>query len=308
MCDVNKKIKMICLFICVLLFGGLCGCGIPHIGRVLFMNGNDKSTLETKGLFQKSSDGSEKCIEEFIRALDEHDKETIRDCFCEYVRKNDNELDQEIEALFAAYDGPTDSWRWDGSSTESYSTAPEENREYITCTAVLKSKGKNYYLYVEYTTIDMGNKGRDGLCCADFTTPEVQAAISDGRRELTSYKGENMWKGEDRYKLHVTTDHKGGYQTRRIEGRETIYTPTDTMVSSTDFVNFAKTNRSLKDLRGKFGPENSNQKYLQTINYKVTDGDDLYVCIYVDGIEGQEITMIDLVNEEKDIKTIFIKE
>jgi hypothetical protein len=50
-------------------------------------------------------------------------------------------------------------------------------------------------------------------------------------------------------------------------------------------------------------------KKSQEMFYKVTDGDDLYVFIdYMDGSEGEVVCRIDLVNEEKDIKTIFIKE
>ncbi len=309
-----KKNKVICMLICLLLLGGLYGCSIPNIGKGFFMKKMDLEASKSKEVFSISSDekkdDSVKCIEEFIRALDSHDKEALRNCFSEYVRKNDNELYQEIDELFHAYDGPTDSWRWAGSSTESYSSDPKENREYITCTAVLKSKGKNYYLYVEYTTLDMSDRGRQGLCCADFTTPEVQAAISDGRRELTSYKGENMWKGEDHYKLHVTTDHKGEYLTRRIAGEETIYTQTETKYSSKDFVDFANENGSVKDLRELFGQENAWKKNMGDLYYKVTDDDDLYVCIhYMDGSAGQVVKSITLVNEENNyIDSLYFRD
>ena len=65
----------------------------------------------------------------------------------------------------------------------------------------------------------------------------------------------------------------------------------------------------MKGLQEKFGPENAGWKKSQEMFYKVTDGDDLYVFIdYMDSSEGQVVYRIDLVNEEKRIKTIFRKE
>ena len=86
--------------------------------------------------------------------------------------------------------------------------------------------------------MDLNNSGREGICCVDFTTPEVEAAFSNGKRDLINYQGKYCWEGEDRYKLHVTTECKGNFQTRRIEGNEMIYTPTETQFSSQEFVDF----------------------------------------------------------------------
>jgi hypothetical protein len=292
----------------------LSGCGLLRIGENRGQKLiNDVKTKIKEILSSISGDDEkdwDKRTAELISAMDKHDKEGIRKCFSEYVRKNDKNLDKEIGELLSAYSGPTDSWRWSGSSTQSYSSAPEENREYITCTAVLKSGERHFYLYLEYTTIDMSDNEREGLCCVDFRTPEVQAAFSDGKRELVSYAGKKAWENEDHYKIHVATDHKGNYETRRIAGSEMIYTPTETNFSSQDFVDFANTNSSLKDLKEKFGPGNAWQDYLETIYYKVSDGDDLYVCVtYMEGSEEQEIYQITLVSEENNfLKSLYLRD
>ncbi len=296
----NRR-RWICIGVLVLLFCN--GCSFPSIGKDIVK----KIANKTKSSSENSNDGDylEKGMNEFIKALDQKNKDVLRNCFSEYVRKNDKKLDQEIDDLFSAYPGPTDSWTWSGSSTEGFSSAPEENREHISRTAVLKCNGKHYYLYVEYTTIDLNDDGRTGLCCVDFTTPEVQAAYTNGDDDRTSYKGQYNWKGEERYRLHVTTDYKGEYQTRRIDDTELIYTPTETEASSQDFVDFVKNNRSLRDLRKRFGTENAGLEYVDKIYYKVTDGEELYVCVCIEGLEGQEVTRIKLVNEDNYIRTLF---
>lgn len=309
-----KKGIKICVFVGMPIFLVLAGCSIPRIGTGRITKLMDKASSMAEEMIstsdkQESDSHWDKSIKKLVRALDQHDKELLRACFSEYVRKNDKNLDQEMDALFKAYPGETESWVWDGCSTQSFSSASDENREYVTRTAVLKSHGKNYYLYMEYTTMDLNNSGREGICCVDFTTPEVQAAFSDGRDDLITYKGNYNWKGQDRYKLHVTTEHKGEYQTRRIKGNEMIYTPTEIRYSSQDYLNFVLTDNSVKDFREKFGTENAGWENSQIMYYKVTDGDDLYVFIdYMDSSEGQVVYRIDLVNEEKKIKTIFRKE
>jgi hypothetical protein len=75
-------------------------------------------------------------------------------------------------------------------------------------------------------------------------------------------------------------------------------------------VDFANTNSSLKDLKEKFGPGNAWQDYLETIYYKVSDGDDLYVCVtYMEGSEEQEIYQITLVSEENNfLKSLYLRD
>ncbi len=309
--NVKYRNKLFCGLWVIMLCVLLSGCGM----KLNVFNGMkkiySKATSTARGWFSSSENRGEDHLDRemnaFIKALDAHDKGALRKCFSSYVQKNDKELDQEIDELFAAYPGPTDSWKWSMDSTQSYSSASDEAREYVTHTAILKSHGKNYYIYIEYTEGEYAGKDRYGICCVDFTTPEVQAAYCDGRFELTSYGGEYSWKGQDRYKLHVTVDHKDTYVTRRIDNQERIYVESETTYAADDFVEFIKKNHSLDDLRTRFGRENSIQKILQKVYYKVSDGEDLYVRIFIDGNEGNEITGIDLVNEDNYVKTLYVK-
>ncbi|MCR4652577.1 MAG: DUF5104 domain-containing protein [Eubacterium sp.] len=248
----------------------------------------------------------DKDMDAFIKALDKHDKKALKKCFSSYVQKNDKELDQEIDELFAAYLGPTDSWKWSMDSTQSYSSASDEAREYATHTAILKSHGKNYYIYIEYTEGEYAGKDRYGICCVDFTTPEVQAAYSDQRFDLTSYRGCDSWEGEERYKLHVTIDHKGEYLTCRILNAETIFTSSEKYYSYKDFLNFVNDNQSINDLRQKFGNENASREYLEDVYYKVNDGENLYVRISLRPMAGNEIMRLDLVDEDNYVRKLFV--
>uniref|UniRef100_I5AT90 SGS domain-containing protein n=1 Tax=Eubacterium cellulosolvens (strain ATCC 43171 / JCM 9499 / 6) TaxID=633697 RepID=I5AT90_EUBC6 len=308
----NRNKVMICIMAMIMMT--FSGCSFFSLNSKWISRKKDNMISTSAEVTSRSRDQGESSywdnlIGDFIKALDKHDKALLRGCFSEYVRENDTDLDYEITKLFESYDGPTDSWEWEDFSSQSFSNDPGENREYKSRRAILRSHGKNYYFEFEYTTIDLNKSGRDGLCCVDFTTPEVQAAISDGRSELTDYKPEINWDESDHYRLHVTTEHRGEYQTRRIDGRETIYTSSEVNYASNDFMNLIKENRSVKVLKEKFGSENAGLKNSQMMYYKVTDGEDLYVCIYyMDGNEGEEVRRVELVNEEKHVKTLFLKE
>ena len=301
----NIKKMSLGVLMSVLFLGILNGCGLASFGKnigklVLKTSSEDYSKKENS-----KGDYWDKLMDQFVVALDKHDKKGIMNCFSDYVNKHDQNLDKEIEELFQAYTGKTDSWKWSLDSTQDYSDAPEENREYITRTAVLNSNGKNYYLYVEITTVDLSRKGRFGLCCVDFTTPEVQAALRSHRLDLIDYESKSSWEQEDHYKIHVTTKHKGDYETRRICNYEEIFNPSEVKYSAHEYVSFVKTNHSIKDFQIKYGMENAGDE--DCLYYQVNDGDNLYVMLFKGGKEGQDITQIDLVNEDNYVKTLYVE-
>ncbi|MCR4652578.1 MAG: DUF5104 domain-containing protein [Eubacterium sp.] len=303
--NAKSAIKVLFVQLMVALCVLLNGCGIKLIGYKGIKNAYSRTMSTAQELVTTSNDKIDKDMNAFIKALDAHDKGALRKCFSSYVQKNDKELDQEIDELFAAYPGPTDSWKWSMDSTQSYSSASDEAREYVTHTAILKSYGKNYYIYIEYTEGEYAGKDRYGICCVDFTTPEVQAALRSHRLDLIDYKSKSSWEQEDHYKIHVTTKHKGDYETRRICNYEEIFNPSEVKYSAHEYVSFVKTNHSIKDFQIKYGMENAGDE--DCLYYQVNDGDNLYVMLFKGGKEGQDITQIDLVNEDNYVKTLYVE-
>ncbi len=243
-------------------------------------------------------------MNEFVEALDAHDEERLKKCLSKYVQTSDSDLDAEIATLFEAYSGPTESWKWSQGSSEVMKRDGNEGRDYVTLTAVLKSKGRNYYISIDYTKRDFNDLGREGICLVDFTTQEVQAAYRNERFDLTEYRGEYYWEGEDRYKVHVTTSHKDEYETQRICGYETIYYPAEAEFYAMDYVKDVKKNNSLNSLLEKYGKPNAGSPEV-CMYYKVKDSDDFYICVYLRGAKEKKVMQVDLVDEDRSVETLY---
>lgn len=88
-------LPVICVF--------LSGCGlISKFWRHL------KSSMNEAETYNES-------VDHFFAALDSRDKAAVRNLFSPYVRKTDEDLDEQIDLLLETHSGPTASSNHDGS-------------------------------------------------------------------------------------------------------------------------------------------------------------------------------------------------
>lgn len=238
-------------------------------------------------------------IDEFFAAVDARDAEAVRAMFSPNVQAEDADLDEDIQALFGLYPGPTEECEMLTPVGASKHIGWGENMVRVHNLVPVVCQGVSYYCSFSYTTKDEADEGNVGVTRVVFLTEKVQA--NDGfRREMEVGDG-----------LTVVEDCPGDYETRRIGDTPYIFTPMDREITREDLTAFLQTEDRWDAFLEHFGPPNAEYWHSLSVYYELApeDGQARYAHIYTkdfgDGAERVDKVYLYDDREYQPIDTIW---
>lgn len=184
-------------------------------------------------------------IDEFFAAVDARDAEAVRAMFSPNAQAAGETLDQDIQALFDLYPGPTDECVMTSPVGASKHVGWRENATTVHNTFPVVCQGVNYYCAFSYTTKDEADEGNVGVNSVLFMTEKVQAN-EEFRNSLERGDG-----------LTVAADCPGDYETRRIGDCAYIFTPMDRSLFADELTAFLQTDSNWAAFLDRFGQPNA---------------------------------------------------
>lgn len=239
-----------------LLLSMVSGCAaLPH-GEPAYMLGNAK-------VFEEAVDA-------FFQAVDTRDKAAIKKLFSPYARKEDSDLEEEIEELLDFYPGPTQTCERDGSMAASSGSNDHGVRslKYDQWFAVI-CNGITYYCDFSFVCRNDADEDYIGIQSVSLVSEKV--VCSDEFR-FSSEPG-----------LHVVKDAPGDYETRRIGGYPKVYVPMDRRLTEEIILDFLEKDTSFKQFRETYGEPNSETSTYTCYAYELEEeeGEKRYAVLSV---------------------------
>lgn len=207
--------------------------------------------------------GSEKeifnqTVDAFFQALDERDKEAIKDMFAPSVRKKDKTFEESIDKLLECYSGPTDICKRDGGmAAGSYSNDHGTKSAEVDLGFPVVSNG-NYY-WCDFTLMYRNDEDKDEigikkvrLVSAEYECAARYAYAAESRAGMMGKGGDDR----DESALVVFTERDVDYEVRFIGGYPEKFTPIDRELSQTQVEAFFQTSYSYSEFVKEFGEPN----------------------------------------------------
>lgn len=250
-------------------------------------------------------------VDSFIAALDKHDLEAVHNLFAESVRKNLS--DQEIESLFAAYSGPTDICKRDGSMVAgSYSNHYGSRSAEISSGFPVVSNGQYYWCYIDLMYRNDQDNTQIGVQRIDFYSASYRCA--ELFEEITPVD-----KNETGFFAFM--DSPVSYEVRFISGYPEKYTSVSRILTKEQVSSFFKQKdpKCFSAFAAQYGlpnaedftgssfsyeliPENDEPRYLKL--YVSADGDSIVSASIVSDLEWLSSVWTDNEGVTDDDKTV----
>ena len=223
-------------------------------------------------------------LPKFFQALDNGDENAIFELFSPEVREQSEHLQQQITALIAVYNGPTDEFDLESVSmtTEGHIGEPG-GWESATCTIPARS-GEDYYFFRIRLMFEHYDEKQIGITQLDFFTADEKCAFGEDGGKFSDQKG---------LYLHAEKDLE--CETRTINGYPVRYTATNHTVSIESAKEFMKGSTSFSEFVERFGEANARSPFVDYYYYELPreDGDPRYLHISHHNDEMRFITIVD---------------
>lgn len=222
-------------------------------------------------------------VDAFFEAVDAKNAQAVKELFSPRAQAEAENLDEEIEKLFAFYTGSTEKCERDGvGATWGSNDHGSHVRSGSDWFAVV-CDGANYYC--DFTMVFENDKNKEevGVWSISLVSEKVKCA------EDFSFSAEAG--------LHAEADAPGDYQTRRIGGYPKVYVPIERELSLNDMLDFLEKETDFDAFRQNFGEPNAVTCTYLGYAYELPDedGEKRYLELYVSN--EQKITKAMLVND-----------
>ena len=210
-------------------------------------------------------------VDAFFQAVDERDKEAVRELFAPYaLEEMAMDFEEEIERLFAFYPGPTQNCERD--AFEAYSTGSSDHgvkSRYYGQTFAVACGGITYYCDIYLAA--RNDKEPDAVGIWKVSMVSEKAICSEGF-QFPSEPG-----------VYVVEDAPGDYDTRRIAGYPEVFVPVDRHLTEKEIVDFLEEDASFSHFRERFGEPNSETSRYSRYAYELEEkeGEKRYAILAV---------------------------
>ncbi len=233
-------------------------------------------------------------VDDFFQALDERDKEALKDMFAPSVRKKDKALDENIDRLLECYSGPTDICKRDGGMVHgSYDNDHGKGSAEVDSGFPVVSNGKYYWCDFALMYKNDWDKDEIGIKEVRLATMEYEcqaryAYAAESRAGMMDKGGDDS----DESALLVLTECSIDCEVRFIGGYPEKFTPIDRGLSQAQVEEFFQTSYSYSEFVKEFGEPNVSGGFTGgTYVYELSD-------------EGDEPRYLDITLDNDD-DTIF---
>lgn len=196
-------------------------------------------------------------VDAFFAALDARDAEGIRSLFAVAVQNHDTELDQQIQALFDLYPGPTDRIYRPNRPNRATQSKEWAFSSYMYSTFPVISNGTHYFC--DLCVMDWNDKEPDkvGLISVLFYTEESFCAITDKDLEGYDTDFELLSKERNTVGVHAISEFTVDGEVRTINRHPAVFTPMDREMDVEEAVAALEKSNLYSDFEVQFGEPNA---------------------------------------------------
>lgn len=228
-------------------------------------------------------------VDAFLAAVDARDKDAVKALFSPRALEQAEELDGEIDKLFAFYPGPTQKCERDGVGAESGSSDHGKRIRRGSDWFAVVCDGANYYC--DFSMVFQNDMDGDevGVWSIHFVSEKVICAEDF---QFSTDPG-----------LHAQSEAPGDYQTRRIRHYPEVFVPIERELDREEIRAFLEKETDFGVFQDTFGESNAETIRNEAYAYELPDeeGEKRYLILYVTD-EGK-IRLVYIVNET-DIKPL----
>lgn len=181
-------------------------------------------------------------LDDLTASLDARDAEAIKKMLTPGVRDSED-LDQQIQKLFAFYPGKTQGHDWDGEHVQGqYTNNFGFGYSQICCGFTLFSEDTPYYCHITFRYSDTL---KSGIGVQRICMVSEKVYCSEGF----------TWPQESG--IHVIEDADGDYQTRRVGGSPVVFVPIERTLLEADITAFLDDSTDYSAFTAAFGLPNA---------------------------------------------------
>lgn len=273
-----KKVWCCSLFILMLSVLLLSGCaGVSMTSKE---SGSDK---QEKVYWSKKDRMFNAAVDAFFDAVDAKDSQAVKDLFSVRALENAENLDEEIEKLFAFYSGPTEKCERDGVGSEKGSNDHGMHIRSGSDWFAVVCDGANYYCH--FTMVFENDMDREEIGVHSISVVSEKVICAEDFK-FSAEAG-----------LHAEADAPGDYQTRRIGCYPYVFVPIDRQLNKEEMLAFLEKETDFEVFRQTFGEPNAVTCEYLAYAYELPDenGEKRYMEFYVS--KEQKITKAMLLND-----------
>ncbi len=269
------------------------------LATVLFLSGCAKETIQTQAGEVESAEKKfyplkkdrvfNAAVDAFFEAVDARDADAIKALFSPNALEQAEDIDEEIEKLFAFYPGPTQRCERDGVGPESGSSDHGKRIRRGSDWFAVVCDGANYYCDFSMVFQNDMDRNEEGVWSIDLVSEKVICAED--------------FKFSTKPGLHAESEAPGAYQTRRIKHYPEVFVPIERELDREEIRAFLEKETDFGVFQDTFGESNAETIRNAAYAYELPDeeGEKRYLILYVTD-EGK-ISLVYIVNET-DIKPL----
>ncbi len=269
------------------------------LATVLLLSGCAKETIQTQAGEVESAEKKfyplkkdrvfNAAVDAFFEAVDARDADAIKALFSPNALEQAEDIDEEIEKLFAFYPGPTQRCERDGVGPESGSSDHGKRIRRGSDWFAGVCDGANYYCDFSMVFQNDMDRNEEGVWSIDLVSEKVICAED--------------FKFSTKPGLHAESEAPGAYQTRRIKHYPEVFVPIERELDREEIRAFLEKETDFGVFQDTFGESNAETIRNEAYAYELPDeeGEKRYLILYVTD-EGK-IRLVYIVNET-DIKPL----
>lgn len=222
-------------------------------------------------------------VDAFFEAVDARDAEAVKALFSQKALEEAEDIDAEIEKLFAFYPEPTQRCERDGVSTEWGSNDHGLHIRKGGDWFAVVCGGENYYCDFSMVFENDMDETEIGVWSIDLVSEKVKCA-----EDFQFFAGAG---------LHAQSEVSGDYQTRRIGHYPHVFVPADRELDREEIRAFLEQEADFGAFRERFGEPNAEICANMSYAYELPDqdGEKRYLKLQVS--DGQQIRSAGIYND-----------
>lgn len=226
-------------------------------------------------------------VDKVFIALDNENKEELKQLFAKSVIKTDPDIDSQINALFEYYKGPKESDEGVGATQTSEHNEYGKKEIELNGGFTVQASGAKHNVYLSMQSVNDFDKNEVGIHKLEFATDE---AIN------SKYF---MWHTQEG--VHIQTSSQKRSDVTKAESWMLDYTYVDRHLTSDDYVALVKEDNDFEHFTASVGVANCSNSHYNRNYYEL--GNNLFlVCI----VEFGKIEFVKLADEDEIFSTLWI--
>ncbi len=216
----------------------------------------------------------EKAFEEILpklfEALKNGNEDAIYDLFSPTVRKQSNNLQEQISALITDYSVPIDEFDLENVPMHQSDHIGNPGNWARADATIPARSGDDYYFFRIYLVYEHYDENQIGITQLEFYTSDEMCAFRESDDQWIERKG-----------LYLHTEKNLGCEIRTIDGEPIRYMPTNHTINVEEVQEFLKSSSSFSEFIERFGEANAKSPRVNYYYYELPKekGEPRYLCI-----------------------------